>query len=200
MWLVAVEPYAPTTGFLQPGPIDHTADIVVNYLDMTEKYGLKIKEMEEEFEDESVKTELVDGGYQVHLIDPIENENRHQDFWIPEDEDKPIVIEPPKCTENDSASDTIIGNENQTIKIQTKHQNMSKIVNNLETKIVRNDELPCVECNEIFRNRAFLNRHTEAAHNMIQCIRCKFTTATRFVIPICPINLSYLLGNFSGNL
>lgn len=168
---VAFDSCSPTT-YLKSGSIDHHADIVTSF------HGLNTKELDS-FELESVKIELINGDGEEHLIDPMEYENKYQDIWkmSPKEE---VEIEPPKCTSIDSSSDTNTDKEIQIVK--NKPKRTPTIVKNVKPKTVRNDKLPCVICNEVFLNRTVLNRHTESTHNVIQCIRCPFTTTTRFVI------------------
>lgn len=180
---VEVDPYA-TTIDLSSGPI-HQADILTKDEDIAERYDFNTRKLES-FQIGSLKIELIDGDYEEHLIDQIEDENNYQDCLKIVSEDEHIDKE-----QSDSAIDTnTTANEIETVKKKRKRPKVSKIVQNVKPKTVHNEKLPCVLCNEVFLNRTVLNRHTEREHSgMIQCIRCPFTTTTRFVVSVRSIEL-----------
>lgn len=171
---------------------DDHPDIVAEYLeddDIAEISGLNASKMDS-FEMGSVKIELVDADYekQSNFIDPNEKydeSNKYHDFWKMVYEEEPSYIEPKynpaKSTASPNDKDT--AKEIRTVKKKIRRADPPKIIQQVKPrKIIRDDKLPCVLCNEIFPNRTVLNRHTETEHSCIQCIRCPFTATTRFVI------------------
>lgn len=135
--------------------------------------GLITNEMDY-FEMESIKIELLDGDYEDHLIDGSKSENKYQDLWKMIHEDEPIDMDQAECTNNDRPNDTITANEIPTVQNKA-NPNLSMNIKQVEPKAVRNRNLQCVLCNEILSSRTSLNRH------VVQCIRCPFTTPSRFV-------------------
>lgn len=198
---------------------DEYPDIVAEYLDdddIAEISGLNTSK-KDSFEMASVKIELLDHDYEKHtdIIDLDEKNaetNKYQDFWKMIYEDEPTYFEPKKpakylntdspqnCimlkntakgTNMDSPNDRNTAKEIQTVKKQIKRLDSSRIIKKVNPpKIIRDEKLRCLLCDEIFPNRTSLNRHTEPIHNVVQCIRCPFTATTRLVIlqmPVCPI-------------
>lgn len=156
--------------------VDH-AYMVAEYLDDDIKTDISSLDKKAYFELQSVKIELADN---EELLDCIEIDEKFEII-------NPEAIE--DLGHNDenlanihSPNDTNKATNTRNVKNKTSRKKVSKIIKHVKSsKNVRNDKLLCVLCNEIFSHRTSLNRHTNEAHNMFQCIRCRFTTTTRFV-------------------
>lgn len=84
---------------------------------------------------------------------------------------------------NDSNLASNASTNEKTVKNEAVREKVSMNIKQVKpSKNIGSDKLHCAVCNEIFSNKTSLNRHTDATHNMVQCIRCTFTTTTRFVI------------------
>lgn len=157
--------------------VDDNADIVAEYLedDIAEFSSLDQKGMDY-LEYSSVKIETAD------YEEPLDCNYVDEKFEVSNVEDTdPGKMEMSRAS-NNSPNDTNAANNTNIAERRIKRKKLTKNITQVKrSKNVRNDNLPCWHCNAIFQNRIALNRHTDAEHNMLQCIRCQFTTTTRFV-------------------